>query len=369
MRIAQIAPPDSKLCGGAERVVSWLTEEQLRRGHYVALFSSGDSITGGAQGAPWPPLRFGRPQATPGASRPKPGAITAYSMLLETLRARAEKFDVIHCHVDSMHLPLLRRFGKPFLATLYNGLDAACLSVAACQSHGSCFVSPARHFPGAGFVSTSNSQRAGLPELNWIGTIHHGIPAGALTPRFKSGRYLALLGGRREDQEFAIRCARAAGMPLRIAATVADDDKQEFLGNAAALLFPSDWPGLVMMEAMACGTPVIAWRSGSASEVIDDGVTGFIFDNKKQAVGAVRHVRELDRRAVRDTFDRRFTARRMAHDYLSAYHKLTGAKKQDRDGVLRSTTASSSALAVPASTLPPKSEQPGPQSTRSGIPA
>jgi glycosyltransferase involved in cell wall biosynthesis len=356
MRIAQIAPPyesvPPKLYGGAEKVISWLTEELIGLGHYVVPLSSGDSITGHAREAPWPSLRLGRPQATPKAIRPA-DSVGAYSMLLDALGARAENFDVIHCHVDSMHLPLLRRLGKPFIATLHNGLDAAYLSIAARQSHGSCFASPARHFPGAGFVSTSNSQRAGLPGLNWIGTIYHGIPAGALAPRFESGRYLALLSRTGEDQELAIRCARAARMPLRFAANVDDDDKQAFLGNAVALLFPSDWPGLVMMEALACGTPVIAWRRGAVSEIIDDGVTGFIVDKERQAIEAIGRVRELKRRAVRDAFDRRFTARRMAEAYLDAYRKLTGAKTQDSDGVPRSKTAAGAAIEISAATGSP----------------
>jgi glycosyltransferase involved in cell wall biosynthesis len=357
MRIAQIAPPyesvPPKLYGGAEKVVSWLTEELIGLGHYVALFSSGDSITGRAHEAPWPSLRVASPQAPPGASRPQQDPVAAYSMLLETLGARAEHFDVIHCHVDPMHLPLLRQLGKPFVATLHNGLDAAYLSRAARQSHGSCFVSSARHFPGAGFVSTLDSHRARLPELNWVGTVYHGIPAGALTPRFRSGRYLALLGRGEKDQEITTRVARAAGMPLRLAANVDDDDKQVFLSNAAALLFPSDWPGLVMIEAMACGTPVIAWRRRSVSEIVDDGVTGFIVDTERHAIEAIRRVRQLDRRAVRDAFDRRFTARRMAEDYLCAYRKLTGAKKQDSDDVRKMKTASGSVIGVPAATGSP----------------
>jgi glycosyltransferase involved in cell wall biosynthesis len=338
MRIAQIAPlfesVPPKLYGGAERVVSWLTEELIGLGHYVALFASGDSLTDGARLARWPARPLSRPQPDPSGSRPQADPAAAYSNLLEAVAGRAGNFDVIHCHVDWMHLPLLRRLGMPFLATLHNRLDPPSLATV-------------RPIPGACLVSTSNSQRARLPGLNWVGTVYHGIPAGALTPRFGSGDYLALLGGTEKDQEIAIRLARTAGMPLRIAAKVDDAGKQAFLGKAAALLFPGDWPGLVTMEAMACGTPIIAWRRGSDSETIDDGVTGFVVDSDREAVEAIRRVRGLDRRAVRDAFDQRFTATRMAQDYLCAYQKF-GAKEQASGSVRRSNLPPSSAIGAPA---------------------
>jgi glycosyltransferase involved in cell wall biosynthesis len=344
MRIAQIAPlyesVPPKLYGGTEKVVSWLTEELLGLGHYVALFSSEDSVGGGARVAPWPPLRAGPPQRGLSAGRRQPHPAAAYSALLEALRARAEKFDVIHCHLDGMHLPLLRQLGKPFLATLHNGLDAACLPATA------------RQLPAAWFVSTTNSQRTRLPELNWVGTVYHGLPASAFAARFEAGNYLALLAPRETDQKIAVRLARATGMPLRVAGRLTNDGKQAFLGHATALLFPGHWPGLAVIEAMACGTPLIAWRHGSAAEFIDDGVTGFIVDSERHAAEAVRRVRELDRHAVREAFDQRFTTRRMALDYLSTYRKVAGEKKHDSGNLRKNKLRASSASKTPAAAEP-----------------
>jgi glycosyltransferase involved in cell wall biosynthesis len=339
MRIAQIAPlyesVPPKLYGGSEKVVSWLTEELLGLGHYVALFSSGDSAARDARVAPWPSVRAGPPRRAPSARRPQPYPAAAYASLLEALRARADNFDVIHCHVDGMHLPLLRQLGKPFLATLHNSLDAPCSSMAVSQ------------LPAAWFVATTVSQRARLPELNWAGTVHHGLPAAALAPRFTAGDYLALLGRREKDQDIATRLARATGMPLRVAGRLTNDGKQAFLGHATALLFPGHWPGLAVIEAMACGKPLIAWRHGSAAEFIDDGVTGFIVDSERHAAEAVRRVRELDRHAVREAFDQRFTARRMALDYVSIYRKLAGEKKQDRAPARKDKVPPRSAIEIP----------------------
>jgi glycosyltransferase involved in cell wall biosynthesis len=238
-----------------------------------------------------------------------------------------------------MHLPLLTRLGVPFLTTLHGRLDLANLSIMADR------------FPDAWFVSISENQRRPLPNLNWIGTVHHGMPANVLEAQFTPGGYLAFLGriAPEKGPEAAIRIAQAARMPLRIAAKtprtgnryfrerieplltdksiefigeVDDDRKQTFLSNATALLFPIDWPepfGLVIIEAMACGTPVIAFRRGSVPEIVEDGVTGFIVDTEAEAIEAVDRVRDLDRRAVRAAFDRRFTVRRMATDYLHLY--------------------------------------------------
>jgi glycosyltransferase involved in cell wall biosynthesis len=249
---------------------------------------------------------------------------------------------VIHCHTDWTHLPLVTRLGVPFLTTLHNRLDTPGLPDVVSQ------------FPAAPFISISNDQRRPLSGANWLGTIYHGLPPDSLRPSFSAGSYLAFLGRLTPDKgpETAIRLARAAKMPLRIAAKlpraergyfkeqieplvdgkqiqiigeVNERTKQNFLANASALLFPIDWPepfGLVMIEAMACGTPVIAFRRGSVPEVIDHGVTGFIVDDEEQAMQAIKHVPELDRKRVRTGFERRFTSRRMAEDYVRHYQLL-----------------------------------------------
>lgn len=338
MRIAQVAPlaesVPPKLYGGTERVVAWLTEELVDLGHDVTLFASGDSRTR-ADLVPVLPraLRLGSPRTDPAA---------ACAALLESVACRASDFDVIHHHTDWIHLPLSTRLRVPFLTTLHGRLDLPGLPDAL------------RPFPQAPFISISDDQRTPLAHLNWLGTIYHGLPLDLLQPRFEAGDYLAFLGRLTRDKgpETAIRLARSAGMPLRIAAKlpraerryfkdrieplidgkqiqivgeVDDRTKQDFLANAACLLFPIDWPepfGLVMIEAMACGTPVIAFRRGSVSEVIDDGVTGFIVDDEPAALRALQRLPELDRRRVREGFERRFSARQMAKNYVRCYEAL-----------------------------------------------
>jgi glycosyltransferase involved in cell wall biosynthesis len=338
MRIAQVSPlaesVPPKLYGGTERVISWLIEELIELGHEVTLFASGDSRTRATLIPDWPrALRLGRPRSDP---------VAAQTALLEAIARRASNFDVIHCHIDWLHLPLLTRLGVPFVTTLHGRLDIPGLPAVIAD------------FPTAPFISISDNQRGPLAQANWLGTLYHGLPAGSLSPRFERGQYLAFLGriAPEKGPEAAIRIAQAAGMPLRIAAKVPrgerryfkerlepliDGDriqligevnektKEGFLANAAALLFPIDWPepfGLVMIEAMACGTPVIAFRSGSVPEVMDDGVTGFIVDNEAEAIQAIKRLKELDRHRVRDVFERRFTARRMAEDYVRHYQML-----------------------------------------------
>jgi len=262
--------------------------------------------------------------------------------LLEAIAQRVEDFDVVHSHIDWLHLPLFSRLGVPFLTTMHGRLDLPGLS------------DVVRQFSGAPFVSISDNQRLPLATANWRGTVHHGLPADLFRPSYEQGSYLAFLGRLTAEKgpESAIRIARAAGMPLRIAAKlprgerryfkehlepqidgtqirlvgeVNDKEKQPFLAGAAALLFPIEWPepfGLVMIEAMACGTPVIAFRSGSVPEVIDENVTGFVVDDEEQAVQAVKRLGELDRRCVRERFEERFTAERMAADYVSHYRSL-----------------------------------------------
>jgi glycosyltransferase involved in cell wall biosynthesis len=342
MRIAQIAPlaesVPPKFYGGTERVVAWLVDELVELGHEVTLFASADSSTRGTLHPVWPSaLRLGCPTANP---------MAAFAALLEAMSRHAADFDVIHAHIDWMHLPLLSRLGVPFLTTMHGRLDLPGL------------VDMVQQFPSAAFVSISNNQRLPLEGARWCGTVYHGLPAGLFRPSYRPGSYLAFLGRLTPEKgpEAAIRIAHAAGMPLRIAAKLPRDDigyfkerlepqidgtqirlvgelndeaKAPFLAGAAALLFPIDWPepfGLVMIEAMACGTPVIAFRSGSVPEVIDDCVTGFIVDGEEQAVDSVRCLSRLDRRRVRARFEQRFTAKRMAQEYVSQYRSVSGIR-------------------------------------------
>jgi glycosyltransferase involved in cell wall biosynthesis len=339
MRIAQVAPiaesVPPKLYGGTERVVSWLTEELVSLGHDVTLFASGDSFTKAKLVSTVPrAIRLRRPQPDPFA---------CYALHLEAVAAAVSNFDIVHCHIDWVHLPLLAQLGALHVTTLHNRLDTPDLPAVI------------RRFARTPLISISNDQRSPLPSANWLGTIYHGMPAGtSQRVRKKPGSYLAFLGRLTKEKgpEAAIRLARAAGMPLRMAAKIPrsetryykecleplidggqiqlvgeldDRAKNNLLSGAAALLFPIDWPepfGLVMIEAMACGTPVIAYRRGSVPEVIDDGITGFVVDNEDEAVSAIRRIGELDRIRVREGFERRFTARRMAEEYLSHYELL-----------------------------------------------
>ena len=341
MRIAQIAPlaesVPPKLYGGTERVVAWLVDELVELGHEVTLFASDDSHTR----AKLVPVC----QRALRLARPHPDPIAAQAALLETVARGAEQFDVIHAHIDWLHLPILQRAGVPFLTTLHGRLDLHGLS------------KMIELFPTAPYVSISDNQRCPLPEAKWLGTVYHGMPKTLLRPAFSAGHYLAFLGRLTHEKgaHIAIRIAQAAGMPLHIAAKVPRDHrsyfkehleplidgkniqlvgevddrrKQSFLEKATALLFPIDWPepfGLVMIEAMACGTPVIAFRAGSVPEVIEDGVTGFIVGSEEEAVRAVSLVGKLNRRQIRRTFERRFTARRMADDYLDLYRQLVSS--------------------------------------------
>jgi glycosyltransferase involved in cell wall biosynthesis len=348
MRIAQLAPlaesVPPKLYGGTERVVAWLVDELVELGHEVTLFASGDSNTRGNLHPVWPhALRLGRKTTDPNA---------AFALLLEAISKRARDFDLIHAHIDWLHLPLLGQLGVPFLTTMHNRLDLPGLPDVVGK------------FPEASFVSISDNQRLPLPEANWSATIQHGLPTNLFRPVYEPGSYLAFLGRLTVEKgpEDAIRIARAAGKPLRIAAKIPRAErsyfkkrlephidgvhvelvgevdevkKQPFLAHAAALLFPIDWPepfGLVMIEAMACGTPVIAYRSGSVPEVIEDGVTGFIVNNEEEAICAVRELSRLDRRKVRARFEARFSARRMAGQYESQYRQLCSAATAGRTG-------------------------------------
>jgi glycosyltransferase involved in cell wall biosynthesis len=344
MRIAQIAPlaepVPPKLYGGTERVVSWLTEELVAQGHEVTLFASADSVTR----ARLVPVI---PRATR-LRRPRPDASATAALLLNAVAEAAHDFDIIHFHIDWIHLPLMDRLSTPFLTTCHGRLDLPGQSEVI------------QKFPWAPFISISNSQRTPLPEAHWLGTVYHGMPPDLYRPSFEQGKYLAFLGRITPEKGpgDAIKIAHEAGLPLRIAAKLPrqqgryfkeqleplidgqlvqftreldERGKGEFLRNAAALLFPIDWPepfGLVMIEAMACATPVIAYSCGSVPEVIDHGVTGFIVDNCTEAGKAVAEVGKLDRHLIRETFEQRFTCERMVRSYLDHYEALVSGTAQ-----------------------------------------
>jgi glycosyltransferase involved in cell wall biosynthesis len=338
MKIAQVSPlyesvPPEKY-GGTERVVSYLTEELIERGHEVTLFASGDSITN-AELAPCCPRSL---RTDPGCLDP----LARHYLMLEEVFRRASQFDLIHFHIDYLHFPLSRRSGISQLTTLHGRLDLPDLAPLY------------RQFRDMPLVSISDAQRRPIPWAGWLGTVHHGLPKDLFKFHEVPGDYLAFLGRiapeKRVDR--AIEIARRAGMPLKIAAKVdkldqdyfdavikplldpslvefigevGDKDKEEFLGDAYALLFPIDWPepfGLVMIEAMACGTPVIAWPHGSVPEIMEDGVTGFIVEEVDEAARAVERVESFDRRWCREAFERRFTVARMAEDYINIYEQL-----------------------------------------------
>jgi glycosyltransferase involved in cell wall biosynthesis len=338
MRIAQIAPLTEsvppRLYGGTERVVSFLTEHLVAMGHDVTLFASGDSSTSAELVPMWPSaLRFDSSLRD---------AIAPHMLMLEQVCNRADEFDILHCHLDYWPFALFSRQATPFLTTLHGRLDLPELRpVYDC-------------FPEVPLVSISDAQRTPLPNANFVATIHHGLPEGLLTPQPIEPGYLAFLGRicpeKRPDR--AIRIAREAGIPLKIAAKVdrvdeayfrdviepmidgtsveligeiTDAEKPAFLSGAIALLVPIDWPepfGLVMIEAMACGTPVIAFNRGSVPEIIEHGITGFIVEDEAQAVAAVGRVGRLSRSVVRRRFEIRFSAERMAEDYLGLYRRL-----------------------------------------------
>jgi glycosyltransferase involved in cell wall biosynthesis len=340
MRIAQIAPLQEcvppKLYGGTERIVSYLTEELVRQGHDVTLFASGDSKTA-AELVPCCDL----------ALRLNPSVrdyLPYHIIMLEEVRRRATDFDVLHFHIDFLHAPIVRPLAHRTVTTQHGRLDLPDLAP---------FYGVFCELP---LVSVSDHQRKYLHHANWIGTVHHGVPGDLLPFRLQTtGGYLAFLGriSPEKGPNRAIEIAARAGMPLKIAAKVDRVDqaywdeiihpmvkahsnveyigeinefeKPAFLGDAAALLFPIDWPepfGLVMIEAMACGTPVIAFRRGSVPEIVEEGTSGFIVDTVEQAVAAVRRIATLDRAKVRGAFERRFTVERMAHDYLAIYRSL-----------------------------------------------
>jgi glycosyltransferase involved in cell wall biosynthesis len=341
MRIAQVAPLTEavppKLYGGTERVVHWLTEELVALGHEVTLFASGDSQTSAKLEAAWP-----RALRLDGAVR---DANALHMVMLERVRQKCddEEFDFLHFHLDYYPFSLFHRQPTPFLTTLHGRLDL--------PEHQPVFST----FASVPVISISNAQRRPVPQANWVRTIHHGLPEKLLMPRPVSQSYLAVLGRIAPEKgvDDAIKIATRCGIPLKIAAKVdradrdyyetiidpliksnplveyigeiGDHEKSDFLSGAIGLLLPIDWPepfGLVMIEAMACGTPVIAYNRGSVAEIIDQGLTGFVVDDEAGAVAAVDLLSRLNRHAIRQQFEKRFTARRMALDYLATYRSL-----------------------------------------------
>jgi glycosyltransferase involved in cell wall biosynthesis len=343
MKIAQIAPLTEavppKLYGGTERVVAYLTDALVELGHEVTLFASGDSLTKAELAPIWPRALRLDPDV-------KDHFVPLF-MQLETVARRAHEFDVIHSHLDYFGYPLLRRLRTPSITTLHGRLDLPELP-ALYNLYGDIPV-----------VSISDSQRRPLPQANFAATVLHGLPQNLLAKGPGRGGYLAFLGRISPEKapDAAIRIAAKAGIPLKIAAKVdrvdeeyfktviepllslgdvefigeiREDQKEEFLGNAAGLLFPIAWCepfGLVMIEAMACGTPVIALENGSVPEVLENGVTGFIVHSEQEAIEAVGRIGSLDRDRIRAEFDRRFTAHRMAQNYLNLYARLSQARR------------------------------------------
>ena len=349
MKIAQVAPliesVPPRLYGGTERVVAFLTDELVELGHDVTLFATGDSETSATLVPIWPgALRLS------GCQDP----LSPHILMLEEVARRVTEFDVLHFHVAPFHLPLVRRLPVAHVTTLHGRLDIPELRPLY------------REFSDVPTVSISDAQRAPLPEADWIGTVHHGLPLDLLRFQPRPGEYLAFLGRispeKRADRAIAI--ATACGQPLKIAAKVDPADRQyfereikplldnplvdfvgeiseaqkgDFLGRASALLFPIDWPepfGLVMIEALACGVPVVAFRGGSVSEIIEDGRTGFLVDTLDDAIAATRKVARLDRRGCRMEFERRFSVTRMARDYVKLYE--TAVARRSCAGILQS---------------------------------
>jgi glycosyltransferase involved in cell wall biosynthesis len=339
MKIAQIAPlmesVPPRLYGGTERIVSYLTDALVRLGHEVTLFASADSVTAAKLvGCASVALRLDSNVRDP---------IPYYMLMLDRVRKLAEEFDVLHFHIDQFHFPLFSGMADRTVTTLHGRQDLPDLKPL--------YIG----FSEMPLVSISHDQRRPIAKANFVATVHHGIPTSSHTPIYNPrGGYVAFLGRispeKRPDR--AIRIAQALGIPLKIAAKVDKVDeayfrekiapllsnpgvefigeinersKTEFLGEAQALLFPIDWPepfGLVMVEAMACGTPVLAFRHGSVSEIIDQGVTGVIVDTMDEAVMMLPRVIALDRRAVRRRFEQRFSSVRMAKDYVAVYRSL-----------------------------------------------
>jgi glycosyltransferase involved in cell wall biosynthesis len=344
MKIAQVAPLHEsvppRLYGGTERVISYLTEELVRQGHEVTLYASGDSETAAKL---FPGCRAAlRLQGTSTQI-----ALAQHLHLLEQVAQQASQFDILHFHLDYLPFSLIRREEMRAVTTLHGRQDIP-------------EVFPIfKEFKDMRLISISDAQRAWMPWANWIATVHHGLPEDLYVPNFEQGSYFAFLGRispeKRVDR--AVEIAKASDTLLRVAAKIdcadkayfeqirkvlsdphvefleeiGDDSKSEFLSKASALLFPIDWPepfGLVMIEALACGTPVVAFRGGSVEEIIEDGVTGFIVESVEEAVEKLRRLPSIDRRKCRAVFEQRFSARRMCEDYVRVYERV---KEEDKE--------------------------------------
>ncbi|MES0035508.1 glycosyltransferase family 4 protein [Mesorhizobium sp. M0046] len=351
MRIAHVAPLHEsvppRFYGGTERIVSYLTEGLVELGHDVTLFASGDTKTSAK-------LVACRERALRLDPRPHKSETAAHLSMLAEVRNRAQQFDIIHFHLSHfLHFPFFEHMPDRTVTTPHGRLDYVDLAPAY------------ERFPRFPMISISRSQRTGLAKANWLATIHHGLPINIYEPTFETDAdepYLAFLGRLSRDKrpDRAIEIALRSGLKLKLAAKIGDDDraffhdtveplidgdrvdyvgeieedrKAEFLGKAAGLLFPIDWPepfGLAAIEAMACGTPAIAWKCGALPEIIDHGVTGFLVDSVDAAVASIPELLRLDRRQVRAVFENRFSATRMAHDYVAAYTRLIGAPGEAR---------------------------------------
>lgn len=366
MRIAQIAPlfesVPPRMYGGTERVVHYLTEELIRQGHDVVLYASGDSRTHAQLRAVVPDaLRLAGKQTEP---------LIWQVLQLAAVAREAGQFDVLHFHTDFLHFPLSRQLGAAQLTTLHGRLDLSVLQPVFAE------------FRDMPLISISAHQRRPLPMARWLDTVYNGLPETLYDFQPRTGDYLAFLGRMSPEKgpETAIEIAHRSGIPLRMAAKIdaLDRDyfearvrpllqppfieflgeidergKNELLGGALALLFPVDWPepfGLAMVEAMACGTPVIAYRRGSVPEIIGDGVTGYIVDDAAAAVDALQRIHLIDRRACRHHFEERFSARRMAEGYLAAYAQLIagGMTEESEDDAWRQTPSAGYAAGSPA---------------------
>jgi glycosyltransferase involved in cell wall biosynthesis len=337
MKIAQISPLYESVpplgYGGTERVVAYLTDALLDQGHQVTLFASGDSVTRARLVAPCEKsLRTDRSCTDP---------LAPHLLMLEQVQRMAEEFDLLHFHVDYQHFPFSRRCPMPHLTTLHGRLDYPEL------------IPLYREYSDMPLVSISQAQRRPLAFANWVGTVYHGLPLPLYSFREKPEGYLAFLGRISPEKglDRAIAIATACALPLKIAAKIdakdeeyaesirpllemdgvefigeiGEGEKEDFLGGALALLFPIDWEepfGLVMIEALACGTPVIAFRRGSVPEILTDGTSGFVVQSVDEAVRAVARIDSIDRHACRAVFEERFSAERMATDYLSVYQGL-----------------------------------------------
>jgi len=338
MRIGQIAPlyesVPPKMYGGTERVVSYLTEELVAQGHDVTLFASGDSQTSARLVSPCEAALRLDPDCRDG--------LACHFQMIQEVMEQADEFDILHFHVDYLHFPFTKMCGVPHVTTLHGRLDMPELAALY------------RKFSEVPVVSISMSQREPLSWINWVGNVYHGLPSGTLCPGNGRGGYLAFLGriSREKRVDRAIAIAIEAEMPLKIAAKVdpsdqdyyeseirhlmehplieyvgeiGEEQKAEFLGQAYAQLFPIDWPepfGLCMIEALACGTPTIAYRHGSVPEVLKDGVTGFVVENEAEAVKAVHRIGQLSRVNCRKEFEQRFSAAQMADEYLKLYESI-----------------------------------------------